>query len=435
ELLLLRGINERHMVGIGAERPTAGEEGRTYLTTDSTPVKFEVDDGTNWQLLPIWAVPLTAILGGTGFSSYAIGDLLAADTTTTLSKIADVAAGKYFRSGGIGVLPLWSTLTLPNTAVVGDIPYASATDVISLLADVAAGAYLRSGGVTTAPLWSTLLLPNAGTVGDLPYVSATNVVSMLADVAAGAYLRSGGIGVAPLWSTLLMPNAGTVGDVPYVSATNVVSMLADVAAGKYLRSGGVTTAPVWSTLTLPNSGTTGDIAAVTSTNVVGAIAAVAIGQHLRSAGTGTLPVWRAMTTSQTDPGDPTGTNNITGVMMGLAGTITPTDSGKVFLSISGSLSIPGGVAGEIAHVQLRYGTGTAPTNGDALTGTTAGGLIRYVASTTSGEVPFASQALVTGLSVATAYWLDVSLQTTSLALASFEAFRLTAVEVLGLIWP
>lgn len=51
---------------------------------------------------------LAAANGGTGQSSYAVGDLLYASATTTLSKLADVAAGSVLVSGGVGVAPAWS---------------------------------------------------------------------------------------------------------------------------------------------------------------------------------------------------------------------------------------------------------------------------------------------------------------------------------------
>lgn len=95
--------------------------------------------------------------GGTGISSYAVGDLLYASGATTLSKLADVAAGSYLRSGGVTTAPVWSTTTLPNSASVGDLMYASATNVYANLADVAVGSVLISGGVTTAPAWSSAL--------------------------------------------------------------------------------------------------------------------------------------------------------------------------------------------------------------------------------------------------------------------------------------
>lgn len=71
---------------------------------------------------------LRAARGGTGFSEYAIGDLLYADGTYSLAKLADVAAGSYLRSGGVDTAPVWSTLTLPNAANAGDILFATGAD-------------------------------------------------------------------------------------------------------------------------------------------------------------------------------------------------------------------------------------------------------------------------------------------------------------------
>lgn len=50
--------------------------------------------------------------GGTGIASYAVGDILYASTTTTLSKLADVAVGNALISGGVGVAPSWGKIGL-----------------------------------------------------------------------------------------------------------------------------------------------------------------------------------------------------------------------------------------------------------------------------------------------------------------------------------
>jgi len=53
-------------------------------------------------------VPLGAANGGTGFASYTVGDLLYADTTTTLARRAAVATGQVLTSAGTGTAPAWS---------------------------------------------------------------------------------------------------------------------------------------------------------------------------------------------------------------------------------------------------------------------------------------------------------------------------------------
>ena len=62
--------------------------------------------------------------GGFALASQAIGDLLYASSTTQWARLADVAAGRYLRSGGVGVAPLWSTLVLPNAATATYVTYA-----------------------------------------------------------------------------------------------------------------------------------------------------------------------------------------------------------------------------------------------------------------------------------------------------------------------
>ena len=231
--------------------------------------------------------------GGTDISSYTIGDLLYASGATTLSKLADVAAGAYLRSGGVATAPVWSSITLPNSAAVGDIWYASTTSAITALADVSVGSYLRSGGVNTAPLWSTVKLPNTATTGDLWYASASNTISALADVAVGSYLRSGGVATAPVWSTLTLPNAATTGDLLYASASNTISALAAQSAGRYLRSAGVTTAPAWSTLEYLATAATGEFLVATGTNIIGALAPGAGGSLMVSNGSSVVAGWTA----------------------------------------------------------------------------------------------------------------------------------------------
>lgn len=67
---------------------------------------------------------ITAAKGGTGQTSYAVGDLLYADTTTTLAKLADVATGNALISGGISTAPSWGKIGL-TTHISGVLPVAN----------------------------------------------------------------------------------------------------------------------------------------------------------------------------------------------------------------------------------------------------------------------------------------------------------------------
>lgn len=64
-----------------------------------------------------WTGTLSAARGGTGAGSYAVGDILYANTTSSLAALADVATGSVLASGGVGTAPVWSStpsITLTN---------------------------------------------------------------------------------------------------------------------------------------------------------------------------------------------------------------------------------------------------------------------------------------------------------------------------------
>ena len=123
---------------------------------------------------------------------------------------------------------------------------------------------------------------------------------------------------------------------------------------------------------------------------------------------------------------PTGTTSTTGVMMGLAGAITPAHSGNVLLIVSGTLT--NGTTGDGAALQIRYGTGTAPTNGATLTGTAVGNNISDN-NPVLNKIPFSVQAVVTGLTVGTAYWVDVGLAAVTGGTASIATVSVSALEL------
>lgn len=90
------------------------------LAINITDGKLFYKDNANAIQVIGWKVrPATA--GGTGITSYAVGDLLYADTTTTLAKLADVATGNALISGGVGVAPSWGKIGL-TTHVSGILP-------------------------------------------------------------------------------------------------------------------------------------------------------------------------------------------------------------------------------------------------------------------------------------------------------------------------
>jgi hypothetical protein len=84
---------------------------------------------------------VSAPLGGTGQTSYAVGDLIYADTTTSLAKLADVAVGNALISGGVAAAPSYGKIGLA-THVSGTLPIANggtgstATQFVNLATNV-----------------------------------------------------------------------------------------------------------------------------------------------------------------------------------------------------------------------------------------------------------------------------------------------------------
>ena len=216
-------ITIKNATGTGIAVPT----GKTmWVYNDGTNV---VDAITHLTSLTL-GTALSATSGGTGQSSYAVGDLLYASTTTALSKLADVATGNSLISGGVGVAPSWGKVGL-TTHVSGTLPVANGGTGAATLTGYVKGtgttAMTAAATIPTSDLSGTVAATNGGTgqtvyaVGDLLYASTTTALSKLADVATGNALISGGVGVAPSWGkigltthvsgTLGLANGGTNG--------------------------------------------------------------------------------------------------------------------------------------------------------------------------------------------------------------------------------
>lgn len=97
---------------------------RTLTAPDVSGVIATINGGQTFTSATWNATVIDAIYGGTGQSVYVVGDLLYADSTTTLSRLADVATGNALISGGVGVAPSWGKIGL-TTHVSGILPIAN----------------------------------------------------------------------------------------------------------------------------------------------------------------------------------------------------------------------------------------------------------------------------------------------------------------------
>jgi hypothetical protein len=178
---------------------------------------------------------LAATNGGTGQSSYAVGDLLFASTTTALSKLADIATGNALISGGVGVAPSYGKIGL-TTHVSGTLPIANGGSgattaqggMNAFAGAVTSGQYLRGNG--------TNVLMSAIQAGDVPTLNQ-NTTGSAATVTGNATgstfgFNSGYGSVATAYGCRAWVNFNGTGTVA-IRASGNVSSITDNGVGLY----------------------------------------------------------------------------------------------------------------------------------------------------------------------------------------------------------
>jgi hypothetical protein len=239
----------------------AGFDKLPTLTGNANEIVVVNSSGT--ALDSIATLPATA--GGTGQTSYAVGDLLFASTTTALSKLADVATGNALISGGVGVAPSYGKIGI-STHVSG-----LGTNVATALAvNVGtAGAFVVNGGALGTPSSGTLTNVTGLPVGTGISGLGTNVATALAvNVGtAGAFVVNGGALGTPSSGTLTNVTGLPVGTGISGLGTNVATALAvNVGtAGAFVVDGGA--------LGTPSSGTVTNLTGTASININGTVGA------------------------------------------------------------------------------------------------------------------------------------------------------------------
>ena len=112
--------------------------------------KWEKWSGSEWgDLAATYAISISgtasnvtgvvaAANGGTGQSSYAVGDLIYASGAAAIAKLADVAVGSVLLSGGVGAAPAYGKVGL-TTHVSGILPVANGGTGVATLSGLAFG--------------------------------------------------------------------------------------------------------------------------------------------------------------------------------------------------------------------------------------------------------------------------------------------------------
>jgi hypothetical protein len=197
------------------------------------------------------ATAIGAVYGGTGISSYAVGDILYADTTTSLAKLADVAVGNALISGGISAAPSYGKIGLA-THVSGTLPVANG----------GTGATTSTGsGAVVLDTSPTLVTPALGTPTSGNFSTGTftfptfnqNTSGTAAGLSATLAVASGGTGVTT--------STGTGNVVLSTSPTLVTPALGTPVSGDF--STGTFTFPTF------NQNTSGTAAGLSATLAIG----------------------------------------------------------------------------------------------------------------------------------------------------------------------
>ncbi len=245
--------------------PTTGDVivdiAATYVGQTSITTLGTVTTGT-WS-----ATTIATTKGGTGLTSYVLGDTLYASAANVLSALAgNTTSGiQYLSQTGTGVVsaaPAWATIS------GGDITGAALTktddtNVTLTLTGTPSTALLRATNVAVG--WSGLLSPARGGTGVNNGTSTITIGGNFSMIGAFTFAGTitGNTAVTfPTSGTLATTGGASIpavvqGDLLYGSAANTLSTLAkDTNATRYLSNTGSSNNPAWAQIDLTN-GVTG----------------------------------------------------------------------------------------------------------------------------------------------------------------------------------
>jgi hypothetical protein len=255
--------------------------------------------------------------GGTGLTSYTVGDIIFADGTTSLAKLAGVATGNALISGGVGTAPSYGkiglTTHISGTLAIGNGGTGQTTAGAAINALLPAqtsqsGNYLTTDG--TNPSWAAVPAPNNGTLtmnvsgtglsgsatfsadqaGASTFTVTSNATSANTNSTIVARDASGNFSAGTITAALsgnaatatALQNARTIGGVSFDGTANI-NLPGVNTAGNQNTTG--TAANVTGTVAIANGGT----GATTQQTAINALAgAVTSAQYLRGNGTNVL---------------------------------------------------------------------------------------------------------------------------------------------------
>lgn len=174
-----------------ASNITTGALGTSRLSGSYTGVT-----GVGTLTAGTWnASTIAAGYGGTGITSYAVGDLLYADTTTSLAKLADVAVGNALISGGVASAPSWGKIGLA-THVDGTLPVANGGTGVTSSTGTGSVVLSTSPSLTTPALGT----PSSGNLANCTFPTlnqnTTGSAATFTSTTQNSQFNSVGVGTA-----------------------------------------------------------------------------------------------------------------------------------------------------------------------------------------------------------------------------------------------
>ena len=293
---------------------------------------------------------------------------------------------------------IWTTAT---TYTVGDIVQDGMNGAGTL------NYYICQVG-NTSGVWATDLANGDWAISVLATVPTSNQPITLSGVVTGTGSQS----------IITSFSNGAVTNAALASGAVSLSKLANIGPNSVIAnssaSSGTPGTVALTSNTLLGVGSSGNIAALTATSPI-TVGASSIGLAPSNAYQGSVT-------------NPSATTSTTTVMAGLAGAITPRTTGNIFVTIPGQLqNVNGNVT---VSVQGFYGTGTAPSNGAAQTGTAFGGVMAPIAANSGAKaLTFTCIGMISALSTNVTYWLDVGFSANNSGTATLTQVSISAFEI------